>query len=123
MGIQRTIRFPGEVPEWPAVAARLVEVGETPVLRMIDNQPAFPDEVPEPGWADLRVGLAGGMVTVRRAGPGVLACVTWGASDPALGRSWDQLCWAAAAAGDGVIEADGIVQTAAEFRGRFAPDE
>lgn len=107
MGIERAIRFPADSPSWPAVAAKLVEVGETPVVRMIDGLPAFPDEVPEPGWQELRVGLVGGMVTLRKSGSEVRA-VAWGTSDPGLTRSWDRLCWAvAAAAGGQVVTADG----------------
>lgn len=103
MGAQRTIRFPaGRVPEWSEVAAKLAEIGPPAVVRMIDDMPAFPDEVPEPGWQDLRVGLTGGMVTLKRTADG-FACVTWGDRDPALSKAWDDLCWAAAAAGGGTI--------------------
>jgi hypothetical protein len=115
VGVERVIRFSGEVPGWPTVAMRLAEVGEKPVVRMIDGQPAFPEEVPEPGWQELRVGLSGGMITLRRDGSEVRV-VTWGASDLALTRSWDRLCWAVAAASSGIIlTADGP-QDAETFR-------
>jgi len=115
VGVERVIRFSGELPDWPVVATRLAEAGETPVVRMIDGQPAFPDEVPELGWRELRVGLSGGMITLRRDGSEVRV-VTWGASDLALTRSWDRLCWAVAAASSGILlTADGP-QDAEAFR-------
>ena len=115
VGIERVIRFRDAGPEWPAIAAKLTEVGEAPAVRMIDGLPAFPDEVPEPGWQELRLGLAGGMVTLRRAGSEVRV-VTWGAFDPALTRSWDCLCWAVAAAGEGEFLLPNGSQSAAAFR-------
>jgi hypothetical protein len=118
LGVERVIRFPTVVPEWPAVEAKLAEVGETPTVRMIDGLPAFPDERPEPGWQELRVGLAGGMITLRRAGTEV-RIVTWGTADPALSRSWDRLCWAAAAAGNGVILLADGARSAIEYRTSF----
>jgi len=112
MGAQRTIRYPsGQSPDWPEVAAKLTEIGRPAILRMIDGLPAFPDEVPEPDWQELRVGLPGGMVTLRRT-PDGFAVVTWGDRDPALSDSWDDLCWAAAATGDGLIDD----RTADQFR-------
>ena len=97
MGQERVIRVAGPVA-WPAVAERLTAAGEAAALRMIDGLPAFPDEVPDPGWRELRVALAGGMVTLVR-GDGVVRCVVWGTADPALARSWDACCAAVAAAG------------------------
>ena len=115
MGVERLIRFPTAGPEWPAVAARLAEVGEAPVVRMIDGLPAFPGEVPDPGWQELRVGLAGGMVTLRRTGSDVRV-VAWDTDDRDLTRSRDLLCWALAAAGDGVILLPDGPQSAAAYR-------
>ena len=83
---------------------------------MIDDLPAFPDEVPEPGWRELRISLSGGMVTIRAAPTG-WTCVIWGNADPALARSWDICCWAIASAGNGSITSDdGLSHTADEFR-------
>jgi hypothetical protein len=118
VGIERVVRFRGTVPEWPAVAAKLGEVGEAPAVRMIDGLPAFPDEVPAPGWQELRVGLAGGMVTLRRAG-GEVRVVTWGVADPGLTRSWDRLCWAVAAAGEGELLSPEGMQSADAFRSTY----
>ena len=103
MGMDRTIRLPGSaVPPWDDIRTHLRRVGEEPVVRMIDGLPAFPDETPEPGWKEIRVGLAAGMVSLRR-GPGGLVCVVWGNADAGLVAGWDKLCWACAAAGGGVV--------------------
>ncbi len=107
MGVERLIRFrPGTAPGWPEIAAKLVAAGEQPVLRMIDGLPAFPDEVPDPGWREVRVGLSGGMVTIRRAGDEV-RCVTWGTADTTLQDALDRCSRAVAAAGDGTVVAPG----------------
>lgn len=104
MGVERVVRFPGgSPPDWPAVTAKLADAGEPGVLRMIDGLPAFPDEVPAAGWQELRVGVAGGMVTLRRTDAEV-RCVTWGTADPAQRRAWDLCAWAVAAAGQGAID-------------------
>ncbi len=106
MGLDRTIRFPaGAVPGWSAITGRLAGLGEPAPLRMIDGLPAFPDEVPEDGWRELRVGCTAGMVTLRR-GADSLTCVVWSNADPALLAARDRLAWACAAAGDGVVVSD-----------------
>jgi hypothetical protein len=103
MGLDCTVRFPaGETPAWDAIRSRLQQAGESGQLRMIDGLPAFPDEDPPDDWKELRVGTAGGMVTVRR-GAGALTCVVWGTADPALDRGWRAVTWACAAAGAGVV--------------------
>ena len=113
MGMDRTVRFPaGAVPAWDAIRARLFRLGESATLRMIDGLPAFPDEVPEPTWRELRVGFAAGMVTLRKVSDG-LSCVVWGNADAALRAAWDKLTWACAAGG--VVEATSGVMTEDEF--------
>lgn len=103
MGLERTIHFPsGRVPSWPDIAVKLSQLGETPVLRMIDGLPAFPDEEPDPDWRELRVGLAGEMVTLRKE-DGALRCVVWGTGGAGLQAAWEHCCEAAAAAGGGQI--------------------
>jgi hypothetical protein len=97
MGQERVVRFAGEPPEWPAIQAKLAERGLAAAVRMIDGLPAFPDEVPEPGWKELRIGFASGMVTLRR-GPNQLACVVWGNADAALLESQQALADACQAA-------------------------
>lgn len=84
MGIQSAIRFPSDsVPSWDMIRTKIAETGDPPRLRMIDGMPAFPDEVPESSWKELRIGLEGTMATLRRDGE-VIALVTWGSADPAL---------------------------------------
>lgn len=112
MGMDRAIRFPSQhLPTWDDIRSRLVRLGEAPALRMIDGQPAFPDETPDPEWNELRVGFAAGMVTVRRTSTG-LSCVVWGNADAALRAAWDRLTWACALGG--------VVETTS---GSLSPDE
>lgn len=114
MGLDCTIRFPaGALPAWDTIKEQLARVGEPAPLRMIDGMPAFPDESPEDGWRELRIGVAAGMVTVRR-GPDSLTCVIWSNADPALLASRDRVVWACAAAGQGIIVTPG---------GEVLPDE
>jgi len=117
VGLQRTIAFPTDSrPSWESVTAAIRTFGEAPVVRMIDDLPAFPDEIPEPGWRELRISLAGGMVTLR-ASPSGWASVIWGNADAALLHSWDICCWAIASAGEGTIAMeDGSVLDAEAFR-------
>ena len=102
MGVQRTVTFPAGEPAWAAVAAKLAEAGERPVVRMIDGLPAFPDEQPDDGWKELRLGFPAGMVTVAR-GPGGWRFTVWGTDDPALLRAQELTANAAALAGGGVV--------------------
>lgn len=119
MGLDRTIRFPADVPNWEAIQSALVRVGESASLRMIDGMPAFPDEIPEAGWSELRIGFPSGMVTIRRSSHS-LTCVVWGNADDALRTAWDKLCWAAAVAGGGSIAMPDGSLTANEFADRVA---
>jgi hypothetical protein len=115
MGLDRTIRFPtADTPEWEAIRANLLRVGESGQLRMIDGMPAFPDETPADEWKELRVGMAAGMVTIRR-GSGFFSCVVWGNADPALNAAWARVIWACAAAGGGAIETSTGSLSAEEF--------
>ena len=83
-------------------------------MRMIDGMPAFPDESPDPGWKEVRVGMPGGMVTVR-AGTNSLICVVWGNATGEHLAGWDAVCWACAAAGGGVVETPAGPVPADEF--------
>lgn len=115
MGLDRTIRFSsGEPPGWDAIREQLRRVGEDGTIRMIDGMPAFPDEAPEPGWRELRVGTPAGMVTIRRR-PDSLTCVVWGNADSALTAAWHKFIWACAAAGGGTVETPSGSLPAAEF--------
>ena len=66
-------------------------LGDPPVVRMIDGLPAFPDEVPPDDWKEIRVGLAGTMVTLRRTVGGI-DVVTWGTADPVIETARDRIC-------------------------------
>ena len=90
MGLSRTIQLTNGEPTWDAVIIRLQSLGETPQLRMIDGLPAFPNETPPTDWRELRITLAGGMVTIRRE-PQAWTLVTWGTADPALELSQQRL--------------------------------
>jgi hypothetical protein len=103
MGFQRTIE--SAVPiTWPAVKNTLLRLGEQPVLRMIDGLPAFPEEIPADDWKELRIGLSGEMVTLRRSARGY-ECVSWGSPTGVLKRSLDAVC-VAVASFEGVILTD-----------------
>lgn len=115
--MERVIRFAADPPGWEAVRETLRLVGESAQLRMIDGLPAFPDEVPERGWRELRVGLAAGMVTIRR-GETTLTVVVWGNADDALRAGWDRLTWACASAGSGTIDTPDCPISAVEFASR-----
>lgn len=115
MGQDRTIQFPaGGVPAWGAIKEQLARVGEPAPLRMIDGQPAFPDEAPADGWRELRVAAGGNMVTLRRAADSI-TCVVWGNADPALLTSFANVVWACAEAGGGSVDASTAPLTASEF--------
>ena len=103
MGMQRDIQFAAGEPTWEAVVTDLRGLGEQPILRMIDGLPAFPDEVPDDGWRELRVSVTGGMVTIRRAKAG-WSCVVWGNADDSLRKGWEACCAAVARAGNGVVD-------------------
>lgn len=82
MGIQRTVRW--EAPaatDWSSILETLRAGGDDPIVRMIDNLPAFPDELPTPETQEVRISLGGGMVTLRRSGPTRIDCLTWGNAD------------------------------------------
>ena len=115
MGLDVTVRFPaGSVPAWDAIRGQLARVGEPAPLRMIDGLPAFPDESPDAGWRELRVGVASGMVTLRRSGDAI-TCVVWSNADAALLAGRDRVAWACAAAGDGSVVTPAGEVSADEF--------
>ena len=99
MGIARKVSVAGAGPSWERIQKELQGLGETPALRMIDNLPAFPEEIPEAGWKELRLGLCGGMVTLRKA-PGEWSCTIWGTGDPKLEWACEAVAWAIATAED-----------------------
>jgi hypothetical protein len=116
MGQERVVTFAGSaVPPWPRVAELLTRSGFPVQMRMIDGQLAFPDEEPPERWAELRLGTAQGMVTVRRE-PDRVRLVTWGNADAAMQQAWNALAWAFAEAGGGRVESEDGGQSAADFR-------
>src|SRR5262245_13611613 len=115
MGLDCTIRFPaGSVPAWDAIKTQLARLGEPATLRMIDGLPAFPDESPEAGWRELRIGAAAGMITVRREAD-ALTCVVWSNADSALLAARDRVAWACAVAGQGTVVTETGEASADEF--------
>jgi len=91
------------VPSWPAVAALLAAGGSAVQMRMIDGALAAPDDEPPEGWRELRVALAGEMVTARRV-PGGVQVVAWGNANLTQLRAWNALAWAFAKAGGGTVD-------------------
>ena len=114
MGLDLTIRFPiDETPTWDAIRHQLSRLGVNPSLRLIDGQPAFPDESPAGDWKELRIATEAGMVTIRRS-PNSLTCVIWGNAGAALEAAWSAVIWACASAGNGLIDSS---------TGAISPDE
>src|SRR5262249_30671546 len=115
MGMEQTVTFPaGAVPSWPAVRDVLARHGLVVQLRMIDGDRAFPEEEPPEAWRELRLGMAGGMVTLRRE-PDRVRLVVWGNADAGLRQAWNALTWACAEAGGGQVLAGERPVSAAEY--------
>ncbi len=76
--------------DWQRIRKALDGFNPPGILRMIDGQLSFPEEVPESDWQEIRVGLPSGMVTLRRSPQG-LKLVTWGNISPELVAQRDQL--------------------------------
>jgi hypothetical protein len=83
MGMEIVVPFRSEAPAWSAIRDRLIAAGHAPSMRMIDDMPAFPDEEPESNWRDLRIGMAAGMVSLKR-GTDAFRIVVWGNADANL---------------------------------------
>ena len=118
-----TVAFAGGLPPaWPMVRDLLARRGLPVRMRMIDGQPAFPDEEPAEGWREIRVAAADGMVTVRRDGNRV-AFVTWGNAGRGVLQAANALAWAFAEAGAGMIDApQGSLDAAALLRTADVPE-
>ncbi len=103
MGLDQAVTFaPGKLPAYNRVAELLARRGFPMQMRMIDGNLAFPDEMPEEPWRELRLATPQGMVTVRRDGDRIV-CVTWGNADAALLQVWNGVAWAFAMLGEGEI--------------------
>ena len=103
MGLEVRVKFPAApVLDWGGLLVDLAARGRPGTVKMIDDLPAFPDEVPPAEWREVRLGFAAGMVTVRRAG-GDLACVVWGTADAGLTAAQSAVAEALAGQGGGVV--------------------
>jgi hypothetical protein len=97
----------GQSPPWPAVCNLLARRGVTLKMRMIDGQPAFPDEAPPDEWREIRIAATDGMVTLRREGDRV-SIITWGNAGRPVLQIANALAWAFAAVSAGqLITAEG----------------
>jgi hypothetical protein len=115
MGLDRKVTFAADkTPTWPALAAMLASKQVKVQIRMIDGELAFPDEEPAETWKELRVGIGGGMVTLRREQDGV-TLVVWGNADANLQLGWNALTWAIAHLSDGAIQTESSAQSADQF--------
>ena len=101
MGMERIVTFTGPPPSWASILKEIP--GMTVTIRMIDGLPAFPDEMPEDGWKELRVSTPGGMLTLRQE-PGRLKIVAWGNADEELRQQWDAIARACVAATKGTLD-------------------
>lgn len=120
MGAERAVVFGGQVPSWADVSGLLARHGATVQMRMIDGGLVMPDEVPPDNWRELRVALAGEMITVRR-GPDRVSLVAWGNPTLDQRRLWNVLAWAFATAGDGRVETDQGPKMAADLAAAEMP--
>jgi hypothetical protein len=104
MGMEQCVSFAAKpIPAYAVVRDFLAQRGFPLQMGMIDGQLAFPDELPDEDWRELRLRTPQGMVTVRRAGERLLF-VTWGNADAAMLQAWNALVWAFAEVGGGLIE-------------------
>ncbi len=122
MGMDQTVSFVGKtIPAYPAVRDLLAERGFPLQMGMIDGQLAFPDELPDENWRELRLRTPQGMVTVRREAER-LVFVIWGNADAGLLQAWNALVWAFAEAGGGRIEtSEGAVDALTYSKGVQLP--
>jgi hypothetical protein len=100
--------------DWSSVRAMLTHHDLTPIIRMIDGLPAFPDEVPDATWKELRVSLLESMVTLGRVTTGYRV-VTWGTPDARLEQARNWVAYSVACASNGTIERDGDRITPQQF--------
>ena len=114
MGMEQTVSFAGKtIPAYPAVRDFLGERGFSLQMGMIDGQLAFPDELPDESWRELRLRTPQGMVTVRRETER-LVFVTWGNAEAAMLQAWNALVWAFAEVGGGRVETpEGLLDASA----------
>jgi hypothetical protein len=100
--MERIVSFAGPAPTWDSLQQAFTQAGLTASVRMIDGLPAFPDEMPADGWQEVRIGVSGGMMTLRLM-PGRLAVVVWGNADDNQRRDWETVAQACARAANGSV--------------------
>lgn len=116
MGMEQTVSFIGRaIPAYTTVRDFLARRGFSVQMGMIDGHLAFPDELPDENWQELRLRTPRGMVTVRRT-PERLVFVTWGNADAHMTQAWNALVWAFAEVGGGQIETPNGRQDAHAYR-------
>jgi hypothetical protein len=108
MGMQHEVKLSDDCPAWPEVSALLARHGAAVQMRMIDGQLAAPDDEPPTDWREIRVALAGEMISVRRE-PGRVLLVAWGNANLAQRQLWNALAWAFAKLGGAVVTPAGPV--------------
>ena len=103
MGLEVRVKFPAAPDlDWRGLLVDLAARGRPASVKMIDDLPAFPDEIPPAEWREVRLGFVAGMVTVRRAATD-LACVVWGTADALLTAAQAAVAEALAGQGGGVV--------------------
>ena len=114
MGMEKCVSFAGKtIPSYSAVRDFLSDRAFPLQMGMIDGQLAFPDDMPQENWRELRLRTPQGMVTVRRDAER-LVFVTWGNADAAMLQAWHALMWAFAKVGGGRVETpDGLLDAGA----------
>jgi hypothetical protein len=114
MGMEQRVTFAGRaIPSYPSVRDLLSGRGFPVQTGLIDGQLAFPDELPDESWRELRLRTPQGMVTVRREAER-LVFVTWGNADAAMLQAWNAIVWAFAESGGGQVETpEGLLEPAA----------
>ncbi|HWG43114.1 MAG TPA: hypothetical protein VN688_10035 [Gemmataceae bacterium] len=116
MGMEQSVSFVGQIiPAYSAVRDFLAQRGFAVQMGMIDGQLAFPDELPEQNWRELRLRTPQGMVTVRREAERLIF-VTWGNADEDMLQAWNALVWAFAEVGSGQIETPKGLMVAPTYR-------
>jgi hypothetical protein len=118
MGMEQSISFAGQaIPPYVAVRDFLGQRDFPLQIGMIDGQLAFPDELPEENWHELRLRTPQGMATVRREAER-LVFITWGNADAAMLQAWNALVWAFAEVGGGRVETPEGLLDAQTYRHR-----
>ncbi|VTS03406.1 hypothetical protein [Tuwongella immobilis] len=105
MGMEITVRYPLNPPNWEVIQVELKASLIEYQIRMIDQLPAFPDELPPEGWREVRLSLADGMLTIRRIGNHDRVII-WGNASDRLQQLWRQIAGILAATGSGIADSN-----------------